>query len=130
MIVIAKPMIILLMTEKWIDAVPFIQIFCVAFMLMPIQNVNLVAIKALGYSDISLKLELYKKGVGTIILIISIFLGIYAIAWGIVVYNFICIIINLYPCRKLLNYSYREQIFRCIAFIGYIIGYGSCYIWF
>ncbi|EKU91216.1 lipopolysaccharide biosynthesis protein [Bacteroides oleiciplenus] len=110
MIVIAKPMIILLMTEKWIDAVPFIQIFCVAFMLMPIQNVNLVAIKALGYSDISLKLELYKKGVGTIILIISIFLGIYAIAWGIVVYNFICIIINLYPCRKLLNYSYREQI--------------------
>lgn len=110
LMVVAEPLTITLLTQKWKDAIPFIQIFCIAFIMMPIQNVNMVAIKALGYSDISLKLELFKKIIATIVLVISVFFGVKAIAWGVVIYNFICITINLYPSKILLDYGYKEQI--------------------
>ncbi|MDE6012519.1 MAG: polysaccharide biosynthesis C-terminal domain-containing protein [Prevotella sp.] len=77
---------------------------------MPIQSSNISAIKALGHSDITLKTEIIKKILETIILIVSFCINIYAVAWGIVIYNFICIAINLYPCKKLLNYGVMEQI--------------------
>lgn len=111
--VAAKPLVILLLTDKWIEAVPFIQIFSIAFMMMPIQSSNMSAIKALGYSNITLKIEIIKKVIETIILVISFFISVYAVAWGIVLYNFICIIINLYPCKKILNYNLYEQ-FRAV----------------
>ena len=115
--VCAKPLVILLLTEKWLPAAPFMQIFCIAFMLIPIQSSNMSAIKALGYSGITLKIELIKKILETIILIVSFLIGIYAVAWGIVLYNFICIVINLYPCKKLLNYGVMEQIKDILPYI-------------
>lgn len=108
--VVAEPLTLILLTEKWIDIVPFIQIFCIANILTPIQNVNIEAIKSLGYSDITLKLELVKKVIEVTILVISVFIGVKAIAWGVVVYNGICIYINLYPCKKLYNYGIIEQL--------------------
>ena len=110
LIVMAKPLIILLLTEKWLPAVAFMQIFCIANLFRPITLANLEAIKALGYSNISLKLEVIKKVVDVSILIISVFFGVYAIAWGIVLFNFICVFINLAPNKKLLNYGIHEQI--------------------
>lgn len=109
LMVTAKPLILILLTEKWISIVPFIQIFSIAYLLKPIQTANVEAIKSLGYSNITFKLELIKKVVELIILVISVFLGVYAIAWGVVVYNFISLFINLYPNIKLLNYGFKEQ---------------------
>ena len=76
----AKPLIILLLTEKWLEAAPFMQIFCIAFMMIPIQSTNMSAIKALGYSGITLKVELIKKIIETIILIVSFLISVYAVA--------------------------------------------------
>lgn len=109
LIIAAKSIILLLLTEKWISVVPFIQIFSIAFLLKPIQTANVEAIKALGYSNITLKIEIIKKIIEVIILIVSILYGVYAIAWGVVLYNFISLFINLYPSAKLLNYKYKEQ---------------------
>lgn len=106
----AKNIILVLLTEKWLGAVPFVQIFCIAFILMPIQNVNMTAIKSLGYSSITLKLEIVKKILEAIILVISFMIDVYAVAWGIVLYNFICIFINLAPSKKLVNYGWKEQL--------------------
>lgn len=106
----AKEIVLALLTEKWLPAVPFIQIFCIAFFLMPIQNINLTSIKSLGYSNLTLKLEIIKKIIEAIILVVSFLINVYAVAWGIVVYNIICIIINLSPCKKLVGYGLGEQI--------------------
>ena len=106
----AKNIILVLLTEKWLPAVSFVQIFCVAFILMPIQNVNMTAIKSLGYSSITLKLEIIKKIIEAVILVVSFLINVYAVAWGIVLYNFICIFINLSPSEKLVGYSWKEQI--------------------
>lgn len=108
--VIAKPLIGLLLTDKWADAVPFLQIFCIAYLVMPMQIANMEAIKSMGYSDITLKLEIVKKIIEFSILVTSVFINVYAIALGTVFYNFICIFINLYPNRKLLNYGISEQL--------------------
>lgn len=106
----AKPLTILLLTDKWLDIVPFIQVFCIANLFMPIQNVNMEAIKSLGYSGITLKLELIKKVLEIAILIATVYVGVYAIAWGVVIYNAICVFINLSPCEHLYDYSISEQI--------------------
>lgn len=108
--VVAKPLILVLLTEKWLPVVPFLQIFCIAYMLMPMQIANMEAVKSMGYSNITLKLEIVKKIVEAVILVISFMIGIEAIAWGVVVYNAICLFINLYPNIKLIDYKISEQI--------------------
>lgn len=110
LIVIAEPLVELLLTDKWLPAVPYVQIFCIAYLFMPIQNVNMVAIKALGHSSTILNLEILKKVIELAILLISIKISVIAIAWGVAVYNFLCIFINLYPTKKLLKYNYKEQL--------------------
>lgn len=110
MIVVAKPLVVLLLTEKWLSVVPFVQILCVANFFRPITLSNWEAIKALGYSNITLKLEVVKKIVDITILVVSASIGVYAIAWGCVLFNFICVFINLAPNKKLLNYGIKEQI--------------------
>lgn len=108
--VIAEPLVIVLFTEKWLPAVPFVQIFCASYALWPIHTVNLQAINALGRSDIFLKLEIIKSIFGLIILGISIQFGIYMIAFGVFISGIISTFINSYPNLKLLNYSFREQL--------------------
>ena len=110
LIVTAKPLVLLLMGEKWLGAVPFVQIFALALMLMPIQSINMEAIKSMGFSGTLLKIEMMKKVLEFAILFATMFISVYAIAWGTVIYNAICIIVNLYPNRKFINYGYREQL--------------------
>ena len=110
MMAVARPLVLVLLTEKWLPIVPFIQILCTANFFRPVTIANLEAIKSLGYSDITLKLEIIKKIIDVAILVVSCMFGIYAIAWGIVLYNFICLFINLYPNIRLLDYRISEQV--------------------
>lgn len=106
----SEPLIQVLLTEKWLPTVPFLQIFCITYALWPIHTANLQAISALGRSDIFLKLEIVKEIMGLTILAISIRFGIYGIAWGGLLSGVIATFINSYPNLKLLNYSYKEQL--------------------
>lgn len=106
----AESVVELLLTDKWLDAVPFVQIACLYFIFWPLHTANLQAISALGRSDIFLKLEIIKKAIGVSILFVTIPLGIYAIMFGTVIGSIIALFINAAPNRKLLNYSYQEQI--------------------
>lgn len=108
--VVADSLVLVLLGEKWIQTVPFVRIFSIALILMPIQSSNMIAIKSLGYSNIILKIEIFKKIIETIILIFTFQYNVYYVALGIVLYNFICIFINLSPNRKLLNYTIANQI--------------------
>ena len=112
--VVAEPLVKLLLTDKWVPAVPFLQISCAAEALIPIQTTNLQAINALGRSDIFLKLEIVKTIISLIILGISIPFGIYAMAWGVFLSCVISTFINAYPNKKLLNYGYGEQLYRTV----------------
>ena len=121
---IAEPVVRILLTDKWLPCVPFLQIFCFIYALMPIHTANLQAINAIGRSDIFLKLEIYKKVIGITILIITIPHGVYSIALGGIISSIISSFINAYPNLKLINYSYKEQLQDIIpsAIISLIMG--------
>lgn len=107
---VAKPLTLLLLTEKWLPSVPFMQFCCITYALLPIQTANLQAINALGRSDIYLKLEIAKKIIGIVLLFVSIRFGIYAMMIARCVDSFIAFILNAYPNKKLLSYGFKEQI--------------------
>lgn len=107
---IAEPLVKILLTDKWLGCVPFMQILCVIYALYPINTANLQAIKALGKSDYFLKLEIIKKILGITVLIITVPHGVYTMAIGQVIVTIISTMINAFPNRKLLNYNYFEQV--------------------
>jgi O-antigen/teichoic acid export membrane protein len=108
--VVAEPLVLLLLTDKWLPSVPFLQIFCIIYALMPIHTANLQAINAMGRSDIFLKLEIIKKILGLTILAVALPFGVYVLALSAVASGIISSFVNAYPNKKLLNYGYGEQI--------------------
>ena len=108
-IAIANPLISFLLTDKWLPAVPFLQMSCLAMAFYPIHTANLQAISASGNSDIYLKLEVIKKILLVTVLIITLQFSIYAVMLGSVFCSVISIVINSWPNRKLFMYSLIEQ---------------------
>ncbi len=106
---IAKPLTIILLTEKWLPAVPFIQFCCFTYAFWPVHTANLQAINAVGRSDIFLKLEIIKKVMGVVILVAAIPFGIYTMMIGSCISTIVSTFINAYPNKRLLGYSYVEQ---------------------
>lgn len=106
----AEPIVQLVLTEKWLPCVPYLQIFCITYMFYPIHTANLNAIKALGHSDLFLKLEIAKKIIGMILLVSTMWFGVMAMAYSLLVSTVTSMVINSWPNRKLLNYSFKEQI--------------------
>lgn len=107
---IAKPLVIFLLTDKWLPCVPYIRIFCFIYGLWPIHTANLQAINAVGRSDLFLKLEIAKKIVGIVAILVSMNYGPLVMAYSLVVTDLIATVINAFPNKELLNYGYFEQI--------------------
>lgn len=107
---VAKPMILSLIGEQWMQAVPLLQIICFNMMLYPLHAINLNMLQVQGRSDLLLKLEIIKKLFGTIPLLLGIFIGVYWMLWGSVVMGFVSYYLNAYYSGKYLNYSIIEQI--------------------
>lgn len=107
--IIAEPLVKLMLTDKWLPCVPFLQIFCVVYAVIPMQKANLQAIKGLGYGDTILKLEIVKKIFGIIILCVTTFHGVYAIAFGELLSSLVSTAVNAYPNIKYINYGLKEQ---------------------
>lgn len=108
---VGNSLISLLLTDKWLSCVPYMQIYCFSLAFYPIHSCNLQAINALGRSDIFLRLEIIKKTIGILALIIAVFCfnSPIAIAMTGVFTTIISCFINSYPNKKLINYSYVEQ---------------------
>ena len=100
----------LLLTEKWMPCVVFLRIFCFTFAFYPVHTANLNAIKALGRSDLFLQLEIWKKIVGLILLFSTIWVSVEAMAYSLLLSTFLNQVINSWPNRKLLGYTYLEQV--------------------
>lgn len=106
---IARPLVMILLTEKWEPCIFFLQVGCIFFMCQPIQTTNWQIIKAVGRSDLCFKLEVLKKAIGISMLIVSIAFGVKAIAVMSAIFGVISMIINMVPNGKLINYTVKEQ---------------------
>lgn len=110
LIAVSEPLIRILLTDKWLPCVPYLCISCVYWMFQPCQTANVQVIKALGRSDLYLKLEATKKVFGIVILLASLKFGVLAIALSNVILAVFSAILNIFPNKELINYGYREQI--------------------
>lgn len=106
---IAKPMVLVLLTEKWIGCVPYLQILCFAMLWDCVTQVNLNLLYVKGHSDWVLRLEIIKKSIAFTILFASLGFGMYVICLGKAVYSVIALYLNTYYTKKLFNYGFWKQ---------------------
>lgn len=109
---ISENFVLILLTEKWLQVVPYIQIFCVSYMFDIIQIGNLQTIKAIGRSDIALILEVIKKSMYFIVITMFVLFSKSPIilATSSIICTVFATLINTFPNRKLIGYRYRYQI--------------------
>ncbi|MEQ2912298.1 lipopolysaccharide biosynthesis protein [Butyricimonas faecihominis] len=107
---IAEPMIVSLIGEQWLPAVPMLQIVCFSMMLYPLHAINLNMLQVQGRSDLFLKLEIIKKIVAVGPLLLGIFVGIYWMLIGSVMTGFFAYYLNARYSGPFLKYSITEQI--------------------
>ncbi|MDD3037985.1 lipopolysaccharide biosynthesis protein [Bacteroides sp.] len=107
---ISKSLIFILIGEKWLSAVYFLQIICFAGMLYPLHAINLNILQVKGRSDLFLRLEIIKKIIAIVPITIGIFLGIEYMLWGSVFTSFIAYFLNSYYSACLIHYSTTEQV--------------------
>lgn len=108
---VGKPIIDLLLGFQWLDAVPYLQLFCVIAMLFPLQTADLQAINAIGRSDVYFKLIALKRCVGVVLLIVSVLLWMspFAVVLAALLVEVVAVVINVPANRSLLNYSFVEM---------------------
>jgi O-antigen/teichoic acid export membrane protein len=107
---IGKPLFLLFLGEDWLPAVLFFQIICLAKILYPVHAFNLNILKVYGRSDLFLKLEIIKKTIVTITVIVAFQFGVLGLVWSSVFTSFASLGVNMYYSSKLINYPIKEQL--------------------
>lgn len=107
---LGKPLVTLIYSAKWSACVIFLQIYAFAIMFDHISSINLNLLQVKGRSDLSLKLEIIKKTISTLILFASIPFGVLAICISKIIYSQIAVFINTYYTGKLFGLGYVTQI--------------------
>ncbi|MBP5648322.1 lipopolysaccharide biosynthesis protein [Candidatus Saccharibacteria bacterium] len=113
---VSETLIRVLLTDKWLPCVPYLQIICFQHVFSILNTINMQAIKAVGRSDIILKLEFIKKPIYLTMILCAIPFGPLAICAANAIYGIVALVINTRHNKKLFNYTLREQ-------LGDIIGY-------
>ena len=110
--VAAEPIVGLLLGEKWLPCVPFLQMYCFIYALLPIHTTNLQALNGMGRSDLFLKLELIKKAYGICFILFAAFVlkDVYLMVAMYMVTGVISTFVNAYPNKRVIGYSYGEQL--------------------
>lgn len=107
--VLAEPLVVLLLTEKWLPVVPYLQVMCFTGILTPIHSYNLNILKVKGRSDLFLRLEILKRIILVATIFISIQFGIMGLIWGQLIDSIIFLFINSFYSGKFIDYRLREQ---------------------
>jgi teichuronic acid exporter len=132
--VVAKPLVIVLLTTKWLPSVLFLQLLCGVGLTYPLSTINLNVLKAQGRSSLFFKLEFLKKAVIVIAIIVTYPFGIEAMICGQIVVHTVSYLWNSYFVGKSIDYSLVEQlkdiiptlIIACLMGIGiYVIDYAD-----
>ncbi len=120
---IAKPLIIVLLTEKWLPSVPFLIIVSLTCMTWPF-SIKYQAFNAIERSDVSLKLNIVEKTIGILFMALSIKYGVYALVMSFFVSSVISVIIGAYVTKRIIGYTIKQHILDVFPslFISLVMG--------
>ncbi len=107
--ILAKPLFVVLFTDKWLPAVPYFQILCIPGILYPLHAYNLNILNVKGRSDLFFKLELVKRAFITVGIIVSIPFGMYGLLYFQVISSFFAYFVNSWFSGKMINYGIKDQ---------------------
>ena len=108
---LAEPVVHLLLTDKWLPCVPYLQIMCFVWWLQPVQSCSIQALKATGRSDLYLKVEIVSKIIGILLLVVTvnIFHSVIAIAYSMLIGQVVSLILYTLATQKVTGYTLIEQ---------------------
>lgn len=108
--IVSFPITQLLLTDKWLPMVPFMQICCLTFALHPLATTQTQAIAAVGRSDVRLKIEFIKKGIGIGLLIMMMHMGPIGIAISAAITSVISVVIGAIAVKSTTGYPLRRVV--------------------
>lgn len=120
-IALAKPIILLILSAKWVEAIIYLQLFCVAEMFNHVTRLNLVLLQVKGRSDLFLRLEVIKKAISLSMLLCAAPFGIIPICISQILYSQIAMYINTYYTKKLFGLSYLMQVKDFSKYLVYAV---------
>ena len=123
--VLARPLVIVLMTEKWEPCIIYLQILCFASMWNPLHLLNLNLLMVKGRSELFLRIEIVKRILGVIILCVTIPMGLIVMCYGQVLTAIICLVINTYYTGKLIDVGFIKQIRDIVPTMLYTLTMGG-----
>ncbi len=106
---VAQPLLTSLLGEQWQSAASLLSVLCVGYMLYPVHAINLNLLQVMGRSDLFLKLEVIKKIIGIVILLISISYGVLGMCIGFTLSSYFSLLLNTYYTAKLTHISQWQQ---------------------
>lgn len=116
--IVSKPLVIVLLTEKWLPAVPYLRLLCAVGLLYPLHLLNLNVLLAKGRSDLFFRLEIAKKILVIIAIVLTCRWGISAMIYGQIITSAFCCYLNSYYTGKLIHYPITEQMFDIITYVA------------
>ena len=124
--VLAEPIVLILLGEKWLPSVPYLQIlsFGVIFVTLTLVNLNLFFVK--GRSDVILKIDIIKKIWGFIVVAVMVPLGMKWICIGTIIYALIAFLINCNQTKRILGYGLKSQVKTAFPPFFYSLCMGAC----
>lgn len=126
---IADQLFDFLLGEKWLTAAKFFQILCLGTLFYPVSAFNINVLKVYGRSDLFLKLEMVKKVISLILIVIAIQFGILALVWSSVLTSVLSLLINTYYSGEMIGYSLKRQLTFIIPLLALaIVIFYSMYI--
>jgi capsular polysaccharide repeat unit transporter len=122
--VLAKPFVVILVTEKWLPCVVYLQVLCFARMWLHVQNLNFNVLKAKGHSNLFLKLEVVRQVAIILFLVATASFGILFICIGSVFAALVSMFINSYYVGKVLEFGFFKQLKEITPSLLYSLSMG------
>lgn len=125
LLVLAEPLTLLILKEKWLPMVPMLQILCIDWMTDHLCTINLNVLYVKGRSDLAFKLEIIKKSLALGIFFVSLYWGIIGVCWGRVVYSCCAVYLNSFYTKQLIGISLFQQLKDIFAPLLYAVCMGA-----
>ena len=122
---LAKPVVIVLITEKWAASIPYLAVICFSVMWRPIHILNLNLLQVKGRSDLFLRLEIIKKVLSLLVILITMRYSVMAMCIGSVITSILCLYINTYYTGKLINVGFLTQMKDILPSLFFSLSMGA-----
>ena len=118
----SQSLVHVVLTEKWLGAVPVIQIMCIPLALNVISNANMQTFNAMGWSDLFMKMELIKRGATILLVLICVNINYYFMLASVALGSVMSIVMNAVFNSKRLGYGYKEYLWDIVPYLLCALG--------